>query len=52
MARKRFTPEQIITMLRDEVLFALAEAEVLVEAWQKAYDQLRPHRLRTSISSS
>jgi putative transposase len=36
MARKRCPPEQIITMLRDE-------AKVLVEAWRKTYNRIRPH---------
>jgi hypothetical protein len=35
MARKRFTPEQVITMLR--------EAKALVEAWQRVYNRIRPH---------
>jgi len=33
MNRKRFTSEQIITMLR--------EAKVLAEAWQKAYNRIK-----------
>jgi len=35
MARKRYSPEQSITMLR--------EANVLVEDWRKTYSHLRPH---------
>jgi hypothetical protein len=35
MARIRYSPEQIITMLR--------EAEVLVEGWRKEYNRFRPH---------
>jgi putative transposase len=30
-------------MLRDEVLKALDEARVLVEAWRKTYNRIRPH---------
>jgi putative transposase len=48
MARKQFTPEQIITLLRDEplngeVLDTLAEAKVLVEGWRREYNRFRPH---------
>jgi flagellin-specific chaperone FliS len=43
MARKRFSPEQIITMLQEQVLDTLEEAKVLVEAWRKAYNRFRLH---------
>ena len=35
MARKRYSPEQIIGYLR--------EAKVLIENWRKEYNQFRPH---------
>ena len=35
MPRIRYSPEQIITMLR--------EAEVFVEGWRKEYNRFRPH---------
>ena len=47
MARRRHTPEQIITKLRDELLdreifYPLWEAQVLIEHWQRTYSQNRP----------
>jgi hypothetical protein len=35
MARKHYTPEQIIHKLR--------EAEVLIERWRQEYNHVRPH---------
>ena len=35
MARKRYSPEQIIGYLR--------EAKVLIGNWRKEYNQFRPH---------
>ncbi len=48
MGRKRYTVEQIIHKLRDELLNleifdTLFEAKVLVEGWRREYNTLRPH---------
>jgi len=48
MSRKRYTAEQIIGKLRDELLNreifdTLLEAKVLVGRWRRHYDQARPH---------
>ena len=48
MSRKRYTPEQIIGMLRDELLngeifYTLREARVLIEQWRRHYNTIRPH---------
>jgi putative transposase len=48
MSRKRFTPEQIIGKLRDELLngeifYTLKEAQILIERWRQEYDTIRPH---------
>ncbi len=50
MSRKRYTVEQIIHKLRDELLNVeifdtLFEAKVLVERWRREYNTLRPHSL-------
>ena len=48
MSRKRYTVEQIIHKLRDELLNleifdTLFEARVLVEGWRREYNTLRPY---------
>lgn len=48
MARKGYTPEQIINKLRVELLSRevfniLEEAKVLIEQWKMEYDQIRPY---------
>ncbi len=48
MPRKRHTPEQIISKLRDEMLngeifYSLKEAQVLIERWRHHYNTVRPH---------
>ena len=55
MVRKGCTPEQIINKFREaEVMLSqgatvavpfttLEEAKVLIEAWRKEYNQVRPH---------
>ncbi len=48
MSRKRYTVEQIIHKLRDELLNvevfdSLFETKVLVEGWRREYNTLRPH---------
>lgn len=46
--RKRYTVEQIIRKLRDELLdgeifYTLREAQVLIERWCRDYNRIRPH---------
>jgi transposase InsO family protein len=49
MARKRYTPEQIIRLLKEtevlsrEVFDTLLDAKVLVERWRREYNHIRPH---------
>ena len=48
MSRKRFTAEQIIGKLRDELLngeifHTLKEAQILIERWRQEYNTIRPH---------
>ncbi len=48
MAKKHYTPEQIINKLRDELLnreifTTLTEAKVLIKQWRREYNQVRPH---------
>ena len=48
MARRRHTPEQLISKLRDElldreILYATWEARVLIEDWRPTYNRIRPH---------
>jgi putative transposase len=48
MRRKRFTPEQIIGKLRDElsngeIFYTLKEAQVLIERWRQEYNTVRSH---------
>ena len=48
MVRKTYTPEQIINKLRDELLnrkvfTTLTEAKVLIEQWQREYNQACSH---------
>jgi len=48
MSRKRYTPEQIIGKLRDELLngeifYTLKEAQILIERWRQDYNTVRPH---------
>ena len=50
MGRKRFTSEQIITMLREaevllnlEIFDTLLEVRVLLERWRGEYNCNRPH---------
>ena len=48
MSRKRYTPEQIIGKLRDELLnreifYTLKEAQILIECWRQEYNTVRPH---------
>jgi len=48
MDRKCYTPEQIVSMLRDELLNGeifdtLLEASVLIERWRREYNWYRPH---------
>jgi transposase InsO family protein len=49
MARKRYTPEQIIRKLREaevlnrEVFDTLLEAKVRVGLWRREYNHMRPH---------
>ena len=45
--RKSYTPEQIISKLRDELLnreifTTLTEAKILIEQWRREYNQIRP----------
>ena len=45
---KKFTAEQIIGKLRDELLArelfdTLLEVKVLIERWRKGYNTVRPH---------
>ncbi len=48
MGRPRHPTEQIIGKLRDELLngelfYTLWEAQVVIERWRQAYNQIRPH---------
>ena len=48
MSRRRHTPEQIISKLRDEFLngeifYTLPEAVALVEQWRRLYNTVRAH---------
>jgi putative transposase len=48
MSRKRYTPEQIIGKLRDELLkgeifHTRKEAQILIERWRREYNTVRPH---------
>jgi hypothetical protein len=48
MKRKRYSVEQIIGKLRDEVLdreifYTLREAQVLIERWRSEYNTFRTH---------
>jgi transposase InsO family protein len=48
MPRRRYTPEEIIGKLRDELLkreifYTLQEAQILVERWRQTYNRRRPH---------
>jgi putative transposase len=48
MGKKRYTPEQIIGKLRDELLngeifYNLKEAQILIERWRREYNTVRPH---------
>jgi len=43
MSRKRYTPEQIIGKLRDELInremfYTMKEAQILIERWRQEYN--------------
>jgi hypothetical protein len=49
MGKKRYTPEQIIGKLRDElftgkIVSTLKEAQILIGRWRWEYNKVRPHR--------
>ena len=58
MPRKRYTPEEIVAKLRQvesfdgklrdellngEIFYTLREAQVLIEAWRRHFNAVRPH---------
>ena len=59
MAKKRFSPEQVVAKLRGycesfngtlrdellngEIFYSLKEARIVIERWRREYNEVRPH---------
>ena len=59
MAKKRFSPEQVVGKLRSycesfngtlrdellngEIFYSLNEARIVIERWRREYNEIRPH---------